>query len=217
MKKIIITALSIVTLSMMESHAVTYAIDINTEETNGSGVFSATAAGWSALNVNRTDGLGSATIGGINFSTGSTDGARVRGTVAVPNPNDLTGDFAFDDGAGQAIILFIGGAGDLAAGDWQVEVWSWDESSTFGDQIIGYRTNGTETVATSTATADPNNPVVTFTFTSDGTSAYDIFVRENNSENRSRLNAVRITSVPEPSSTALLGLGGLALMLRRRR
>ena len=31
------------------------------------------------------------------------------------------------------------------------------------------------------------------------------------------ISAIQITTVPEPSSTALLGLGGLALILRRRR
>ena len=34
---------------------------------------------------------------------------------------------------------------------------------------------------------------------------------------RGTVAAIIVTSVPEPSSTALLGLGGLALMLRRRR
>jgi hypothetical protein len=31
------------------------------------------------------------------------------------------------------------------------------------------------------------------------------------------LDNLNVTSVPEPSSAALLGLGGLALMLRRRK
>ena len=34
---------------------------------------------------------------------------------------------------------------------------------------------------------------------------------------RSRITNITITAIPEPSSTALLGLGGLALALRRRR
>lgn len=34
---------------------------------------------------------------------------------------------------------------------------------------------------------------------------------------RTEVNAIRLESIPEPSSTALLGLGGLALILRRRK
>jgi hypothetical protein len=39
----------------------------------------------------------------------------------------------------------------------------------------------------------------------------------NSERRRLHLNGLQINAVPEPSSTALLGLGGLALMLRRRR
>ena len=39
----------------------------------------------------------------------------------------------------------------------------------------------------------------------------------SNFENRWQAVAVQFTSVPEPSSTALIGLGGLALILRRRK
>ena len=31
------------------------------------------------------------------------------------------------------------------------------------------------------------------------------------------INSVKLTQVPEPTTTALLGLGGLALILRRRK
>lgn len=44
---------------------------------------------------------------------------------------------------------------------------------------------------------------ITFDFTSAG--------------NNATLNALSITAIPEPSSAALLGLGGLALILRRRK
>lgn len=202
--------------------AVTYAIDINTEEANGTGIFSSTATGFSALNVNRSDGTGSATIGGITFSTGSTDGARVRGTIAAPTPNALTSDFIFDDGEGQAVILFFGGAGDLAAGQWQVDLWSLDVPSinATGPQIVGLRTNADAGAiqTTSMEAGDTNSmdPTFSFTFTSDGVSAYDVFVRENNDSNRSRLNAVRLISVPE-SSSVLLSLLALPLVIRRKR
>jgi hypothetical protein len=54
-------------------------------------------------------------------------------------------------------------------------------------------------------------------FTADSTSQG--FQAYNTGDTAGFLNAVsvRTTLVPEPSSTALLGLGGLALILRRRK
>ncbi len=44
-----------------------------------------------------------------------------------------------------------------------------------------------------------------------------VVVRNGNGLNQADYTAMSMTAVPEPSSTALLGLGGLALILRRRR
>lgn len=202
---------SLIAASLLPASAATvYSIDINDANSP------VTASGWTGLDTVNTGNGGSVTIGSIDFSIGSSDGARLRGTVGSPNPNALTGDLAFYDGAGQAIILFIGGAGDLLAGDWQVEVWMHDATSPLGDSIVGYRTGGAETIINNNVAANATDAAISFTLTSDGASAYDIFVRENNAENRSRLNAVRLTSVPEPS-TGLLGLLGALALLRRRR
>lgn len=85
-------------------------------------------------------------IEGVEFRIASSDGARLRGGAGAPTPNSSTGDFSSDDGAGQAVVLFFGGAGDLPAGDWQVELWIFDSDSLVGDQIVGYRTNSIETI-----------------------------------------------------------------------
>lgn len=45
----------------------------------------------------------------------------------------------------------------------------------------------------------------------------DVFARAGNSANTASFTNGTITAVPEPSSTALLGLGGLSLILRRRK
>ena len=52
----------------------------------------------------------------------------------------------------------------------------------------------------------------TYLFTSD-----TLTITDTATTFRSGISAIQITTVPEPSSTALLGLGGLALILRRRR
>ena len=72
-----------------------------------------------------------------------------------------------------------------------------------------------------TITLDHNgssNPVfwaangATYQFTSD-----TLTFTDNTNLDIGGISAIQITTVPEPSSTALLGLGGLALILRRRR
>jgi len=52
----------------------------------------------------------------------------------------------------------------------------------------------------------------TYLFTSD-----TLTITDTATTFKSGISAIQITTVPEPSSTALLGLGGLALILRRRR
>lgn len=185
-----------------------YSIDLNSND-------SPTAAGFTGLNTSSTNGVGSVMIDGINFFTSSTDGSRDRG-----GPNDLTRDFIFDDGPGEAVILHFGGAGDLRAGKWRVSMWSWDEGNPVGDQIVAYREDSNAVFIDNNAVVHPTEPMSTFDFISDGVSAYDVFVRENNSQNRSRLNAVRLQLiVPEPGTSLLVALGvlGLAGFRRRRR
>lgn len=50
-----------------------------------------------------------------------------------------------------------------------------------------------------------------------GLTAEDITIRANKDGGRSSIAGFQIVTVPEPSSTALLGLGTLALILRRKR
>lgn len=150
-----------------------------------------TRTGWTALNTPATGSGGTVTIDGIVFEVIGADGARLRATGG-PNPNALSRDFAFDDGVGQDVGIKLGAAGDLAAGTWEADVYAWDAGGTVGNLIVGYRSNGVEHVITSIAQVSAGGPASTFQFESDGAAAYEIFVRENNSQNRSRFNGIEL-------------------------
>ncbi len=195
-----------------------YQIDI--DSTDGGGGPIETAPGWVSLDASGASNSATVTVNGVTFQPFSAAGSRIRRSGGSPNPNALTSDFLFEDGANAAVGLLFGGAGDLVAGTWEVDVYIWDaDFPNIGNMIVGYRENGSETIISSLVTADPTNPAITFSFVSDGVSAYDLFVRENNAGDRVRLNAVRLTLVPEPQAYALFAFGliGLILMHIRRR
>ena len=177
-----------------------YFIDI--DSTIPTGMIS-TENGWTSLDSSGGE-LSGVVIDGINFFVSSVDGSRLRLAGGNPTPNPLTGDFVFDDGANEAVILNFGGAGALPAGEWLVEMWVWDELAPLDDVLAAYRVNTAETILGS-FTPDPVHPTARFTFTSDGISAYDVFIRENNGQDRSRLNAVRLLPITELNSVSDLG------------
>jgi hypothetical protein len=216
----VLSCAALIATARIGTAAPIYSIDIDSTAISGtdtSGPLS-TEPGWTSLNATGGNGSG-VTIDGITFSVGSVDGSRIRLASGSPNPNALTGDFIFDDGANQAVILFFGGAGSLQAGLWQVDLWTYDSLVPTGldPQIVGYRTNAVETIVSNAVLGDPVNPAISFMFTSDGVSAYDVFVRDGSTFDRSRLNAVRLTYIPEPSTVALTAIGVGCLAWRRRR
>ena len=179
-----------------------------------------TEPGWTGLDVGRNDGVGSVMIDGITFSANGASGSRLR--LATTGDNALTRDLIFANGT--TVSLLIGSAGDLVAGEWNVDVYIFDRDQptvpTTSD--VGYIQNGAETLISSTVVPDVGNAAFSFSFTSDGTSTYEIFARGN--DGNTRLNAVRLefvppTTIPEPTSLGLTALAcmGFGFVTRRTR
>lgn len=204
--------------------ATLYMIDIDSTRTSGTATTGGpvfTEPGWVSLDAtNPVDSNGaSASVDSVVFAIASADGSRIRTSGSNPSPSALTGDFVFDDGDGQAVILIFGTAGSLQAGTWKVDAWNWDSgvaSFETNIQIAGYRTNGVETIVSTNVVPHPTDPAVSFMFTSDGVSEYDFFFRDNSTANRTRLNALRLELIPEPGMAALLGFAGVLLGRRKR-
>jgi len=211
-------------------HAATlYAIDIDSTRTGASttnGTIT-TEAGFTSLDATtHTNGTSPAnvTIDGVNFEVWSTDVNESRIRTQGTASNSLTRDFIFEEGtANDAVGIYFGDAGDLQAGTWKVEVWAFDYNVVIGDLEIGLRTKTSKAAApsstnilTSSFTPNENDPY-TFEFESDGIAAYDFFVREANVANQTRMNAFRLTYIPEPGVPALLSVFLGACLMKRRR
>lgn len=203
------------------AHAATvYNIDIGP---SGGGV----EPGYTELVSTFNGSGGSVTIDGDTFTLVGQGGARDRGVAGPVGINEVSADFAFKEAGdgGIEMSLNMGAAGALQAGIWELSVYSYDSNVPIEDQIIGLYTNGASPVIYGAAVDGTLiGPALTFQFTSDGTSAYSLFLRDStanpttgtDSTDKVRLNGIDLVFIPEPSSLVLSGLGALVLFRRRR-
>ncbi len=154
-------------------------------------------------------GGNSGNVGGLSITSGGTATDQTNLTAIVTNfLNGQQGTNASND-----LTLDISG---LASNTYKVQyIWSVGGGST-REFIVN--AEGAALGTFSTSVNGPNLLTEQIAVT-DGT--LNIRVTEGPNEattdERRMLTALIISTVPEPSSTALLGLGGLALLLRRRR
>ena len=138
----------------------------------------------------------------------STGGSGSWSNSAVDASGTMTLSFASTDLAG---IIFNWGWGDRTPGDYEIEINGTTSLGTFRVDTGG---------GTSAQESTEPNTYVIFDTVQMGVTSVDI----NMSSGGGNANAwgfdeieVYTGVVPEPSTTALLGLGGLALILRRRK
>lgn len=197
--------------------ALVYNIDVGLSSTTN------VKAGYTALVTPFSGSGGSVTIDGDLFQVGGNIGSRLRtvGGLGGGAPDNLTADFAYANTG--MITLTLGSAGGLELGIWEISVYSSDYNigSDF-NQRVGIIKGVTETVYSSSVDGVNLGPATTFQFTSDGVSAYSLFLRDavaaGGINDAIRLNGIDLTfiAVPEPSTALLGGLGLLALLRRRR-
>ncbi|QQL44910.1 PEP-CTERM sorting domain-containing protein [Sulfuriroseicoccus oceanibius] len=148
-------------------------------------------------------------ITSVGFSLGTADGAdfltlQDTGTVSQNlgvsyiAGNIYTLTLAITNRTGQAntnsgIFALHDDNGELASFSVDTTAFTGDQVNNFNDYSFDYTATGAEV---------GNITVV---------------LSEENSSGRFHIDNVRLTAVPEPSSAALLGLGGLAMILIRRK
>ena len=157
-----------------------------------------------------------------NLNTLVDQSADNAGFYTGPNTsyNALLQSFIFDGLTAEADYTLTG----LAIGrDYEVQLFIADDrggASNF--DYLDVDVNGTTiNVLNDTRFGGAPRPALVFTgtFTADALTQDFTALRRNtnDSEDGTTLSAYQLRVVPEPSSTALLGLGGLAFALRRRR
>ena len=197
-----------------------------------------------AINLGTTTDV--TTTNGIVFD-GDTDGSYTANGMTIGIFNTPSAQYANAVNGGYYTGLDVAGAGTqtlldtlgYANGDngevllsgltinkrYEVQLLIVDEVDTGRTVDVLSGSSGGIPTATDITAADYTDRsdgyalLVTGTFTADATtqSLYLEAEPKVSGFHYSRLNAMQLRVVPEPSSTALLGLGGLALMLRRKR
>lgn len=170
-----------------------------------------------------TNGLYSSNASATNNGGGFN--VQINGIVGGATPTD--GSAALHGGAGGAIgtsVLWTIAAANTLTNGQTVEV-TWDATQAHGDgdetydMVIAGGAASTNGFGANDAFGTWNNESFSFLVT-DATQAITLefgMTRTASDTADLVIDNISVNAVPEPSSTALLGLGGLALILRRRK
>jgi|GEM_PF-2298682 len=169
------------------------------------------------IGQNSSSVVHSTTAGNLTVSYSGQQGTFDRGVGATATHGtntDLYRDFIFDNST--TMVLTLSGPALSANTAYELTFYAFDEAQDSSVSFAGTSgTAGSVGPIVSTADADITSLgqfAATGTFISDGAGILTI---TTGAGTRPRINGFSI--IPEPSTTALLGLGGLALILRRRK
>lgn len=175
-------------------------------------------------------GGGATSLDGIAFGAGTiTFAGTGSGTAAVFHNNSttapITNTAAFGGvGSGaQSVTLGNGGVGGALqiGATYSVQLIVMDGRGAFAGRTFEVDGNATDHTLGTSGVTWGNALLATGTFVADADSqAFTLEVLDGGTSQGAHLNALvlhQTAAAPEPSSTALLGLGGLALILRRKK
>ncbi len=154
------------------------------------------------------------TVTGLHASGGNLGSPNITlgGTAADrTNLNALLDDTNFGSGQdGTTVALSIA----VPNGTYNVQYITGSSNNRENEL---FDTNGGGSVSLGSYTGGGNFLITGTVTTTDGTLDLDIFGSAGSGDGRPIIAGLIINAVPEPSTTALLGLGGLALVFRRRK
>jgi len=193
------------------------------QNSSGPGDVSTTDPLLEAINLT-SDGAvpGTTTVSGVTFTWDNTIMGLTGGTGLLAG--NTSGDADYDalldsvDHGDSAIVnpwpIQVGGDNLLIGEGYTIQLWYTDNRGFAGDftQIYG---DGNGNTVTLDSNINGLGQFVLGTFTADGPSQ-TIIITGGGPPGEPHLSAYQIRGVPEPATMTLLGLGGLALIRRRR-
>ncbi len=178
---------------------------------------------WNSVDSDVTDLLGSdgvATTWDVTTAVLNNSGNGNDSGFGGTGVNGPIGSAPFD----QSFAVIDGIYSQSESGFATISFSDLDLSSVYYFSAIGGRnssgTDGNIEVTTGTGTGGTllnSGAILDFSVTSDASGVIVLKFAGPDGGQNATFNALSISSVPEPSTTALLGLGGLALILRRRK
>lgn len=189
-------------------------------------------AGQSTEVFTHATGSGDLTVSVKDADGTSTQGFNDKATRPAYTGKDLYRDYIFNNTPGsdsnngnfRGLYMTLSGPALSANTDYVLEFWVFNEGGARDSEFSGQLGTTGPVLAsggpggdygdsgeTPAGFNDPNY-YLTGTYTSDGSSVLTIGIADG----RPQLNGFRITAVPEPTSLALLGVGGLLIARRRR-
>jgi len=179
---------------------------------NSGGIINLDNGTWTTASVTRSAYDSGVNAGTWNLTNGSSATFANEFWVTRNNSNYTNVSFAMNIG-GNSSVDFNGTVG----------LWLWDADNAGNDYKINFTGTGTiEGRIGYESGGSANNATTWETLWNDGILQFNggnagNFSDHFSTSGASNTKAYTLTTVPEPSSAALIGLGGIALILRRRK